>query len=132
MTIKKEVLWNVKNKKFARHTDYGPILAEEPDSITTDALVVMAVGLKRPWFHPVAYFLVNHVTSKMQAQIINEAISLLTEGGLEVHGVTFDGCAKNIATATCLGCKIDKFDGSFKHQTLCYFRCMPHAETSTK
>ena len=54
----------------------------------------MAVGLKRPWFHPVAYFLVNRVTSKMQAQIINEVINLLTEGGLEVHGVTFDGCAK--------------------------------------
>ena len=117
MAIKKEVIWDVKNKKFAGHTDYGPILAEEPDSIATNALVVMAVGLKRPWFHPVAYFLVDRITSKMQAQIINEAISLLTEASLEVHGVTFDGCAKNIATARCLGCKIDKFDGSFKHPT---------------
>ena len=111
MAIKKEVIWDVKNKKFAGHTDYGPTLAEEPDSIATNALVVMAVGLKRPWFHPIAYFLVD------QAQIINEAISLLTEASLEVHRVTFDGCAKNIATARCLGCKIDKFDGSFKHPT---------------
>ena len=117
MAIKKEVVWDVKNKKFAGHTDYGPILAEEPDSIATNALVFMAVGLKRPWFHPIAYFMVDRVTSKMQAQLINEAINLLTEGGLEVHGATFDGCAKNIATARCLGCKIDKFDGSFKHPT---------------
>ena len=42
----------------------------------------------------------------MQAQLINEAINLLTEGGLEFHGVTFDGCAENIATARCLACKI--------------------------
>ena len=63
-----------KDKKFAGHTDYGSILAEEPDSIATNALVVMAVGLKRPRFHPVAYFLVDHITSKMQVQIINEAI----------------------------------------------------------
>ena len=28
ITIKKEVLWDVKNKKVAGHTDYGPILAE--------------------------------------------------------------------------------------------------------
>ncbi len=52
MAIKKGVLWNVTNKKFAGHTDYGPVLAEEPDSIATNALVVTAVGLKRPWlFH---------------------------------------------------------------------------------
>ena len=59
MAIKKEVLWDVKYKKFAGHTHYGPIFAEEPDSIATNALVVMPVGLKRPWFHPVAYFLVD-------------------------------------------------------------------------
>lgn len=31
MAIKKEVLWDAKNKKFAGNTDYGPILAEEQD-----------------------------------------------------------------------------------------------------
>jgi len=39
MAIKKEVAWDVKNKKFAGYTDYGPILAEEPDCITKNALV---------------------------------------------------------------------------------------------
>ena len=117
MAMKKQVLRNVKNKKFAGHTDYGPILAEEPDSVASNALVVMAAGLKHPWFHPIGYFLVDCVNSKMQAQIINEGINLLTDAGLEVHGVTFDGCAKNIAAAKCLGCNIDKFDGSFKHPT---------------
>lgn len=63
----------------------------------------MAVGLKHPWCHPVAYILVDRVTQKMQAQIINEVINLLTEGGLDIHGVTFDGFAKNITTARCLG-----------------------------
>ncbi|CAB3977737.1 THAP domain-containing 9 [Paramuricea clavata] len=108
MSIKKEVIWDKKNKKFAGNTDYGPILAEEQDSIATNALVVMAVRLKKPWFHPFAYFLVDRVNAKMQAQIIKEGINLLTDAGL-------DGCAKNIATARCLGCNIDKFDGSFKH-----------------
>ena len=117
MAIKKEVIWDVKNKKFAGNTDYGLIFAEEPGSIAIKALVVMAAGLKRLWFHPVAYFLVDRITSKMQAQFINEAINLITEASLEVHGVTFDGCATNIATARCLVCKIDKFDVSFKHPT---------------
>ena len=115
MAIKKEVIWDVKNKKFAGNTDYGPILAEEQDSIATNALVVMAAGLKKRWHHPIAYFLVDRVTAEMQAQIIKEAINLLTEAGLDVHGVTFDGCAKNLATAKVLGCNLRKLDGSFRH-----------------
>jgi hypothetical protein len=34
----------------------------------------MAVGLRKPWFHPIAYFLVDRVDAQMQAQIIKEAI----------------------------------------------------------
>ena len=48
MSIKKEVVWDKKNKKFAGNTDYGYIQGEEKDSIATNALVVMAVGLKNP------------------------------------------------------------------------------------
>jgi hypothetical protein len=39
MSIKKQVIWDKKNKKFAGTTDYGPILAEEQDSIAQNALV---------------------------------------------------------------------------------------------
>ena len=117
MSIKKEVLWDAKRQKFAGNTDYGPILAEDQDTIAHNALVVMAVGLQKPWSYPIAYFLVNHMDSKMQAQIIKESINLLTDAGLDVHAVTFDGCSKNLATARCLGCKIDSFDGSFQHPT---------------
>jgi hypothetical protein len=62
-------------------------------------MVVMAVGLQKPWSYPIAYFLVNHMDSKMQAQIIKDSINLLTDAGLDVHAVTFDGCSKNLATA---------------------------------
>ena len=41
MSIKKQVIWDKKNKKFAGTTDYGPILAEEQDSIAQNALVVI-------------------------------------------------------------------------------------------
>ena len=96
MAIKKEVLWDATNKTFAGNTDYGPILAEEQDTLAHNALVVMAVGLQKPWSYPIAYFLVNHMDSKMQAQIIKESINLLTDAGLEVHAVTFDGCSDRV------------------------------------
>ena len=51
----------------------------------------------------------------MQSQLIKESINLLSNAGLEVHGVTFDGCSKNLSTARQLGCKVDNFESSFPH-----------------
>jgi hypothetical protein len=73
MSIKKEVLWDDKKQKFAGNTDYGPILVEDQDTIAHNALVVMAVGLQKSCSYPIAYFLVNHMDSKMQAQMIKES-----------------------------------------------------------
>jgi hypothetical protein len=95
MLIKNEVLWDAKKQTFAGNTDYGPILAVDQDTIAHNALAVMTVGLQNPWSYPIAYFLVNHMDFKMQAQIIKESINLLTYAGLDVHAVTFDGCSKN-------------------------------------
>ena len=61
MSIKKEVLWDAERQKFAGNTNYGPILAEDQDIIAHNALLVMAVGLQKPWSYPIAYFLVNHM-----------------------------------------------------------------------
>ena len=115
MSIKKDVLLDPKTKKFVGNVDYGKIVAEKQDTTAENALVVMAVGLKQPWSHPIAYFLVNGLTSKTQTQIIKESINLLTDAGLDVHAVIFDGCSKNLATARGLGCNINAFDGSFPH-----------------
>jgi hypothetical protein len=58
MSIKKDVLLDAKTKKFVGNVDYGKIVAEKQDTTAENALVVMAVGLKQPWCHPIAYFLV--------------------------------------------------------------------------
>lgn len=62
MSIKKDVLWDAKTKKFVGNVDYGKIVAEKQDTTAENALVVMAVGLKQPWSYPIAYFLVNGLT----------------------------------------------------------------------
>ena len=57
----------------------------------------MAVVMKKPWSYPIGYFLTNKMSSDVLTQIVTNGINLLTEAGMEVHSVTFDGCAKNLA-----------------------------------
>ena len=40
-------------------------------------------------------FLTNKMSSDVLTQIVTNGINLLTEAGMEVHAVTFDGCAKS-------------------------------------
>ncbi len=94
MSIHKNVLWDIKTETFVGNVDYGKIVPEEQDSTAENALVIMPVGIKQPWSYPIAYFLVNRLTSKTQSQVIKEAINLLTDATLDVQAVIFDGCSR--------------------------------------
>ncbi len=91
MSIKKQIQWDKKNSKFVGHVDYGNIKAEAIDREATDALVIMASGLQKPWFVPIAYFLTHSLNCDILKQIIIEAIKKLTGIGADVHGIVFDG-----------------------------------------
>ena len=115
LAIKKTLEWDKRNFKFAGHVDYGNLKGEPLDLVASNALVLLASGLQRPWFVPIGYFLTNSVNADILQHIIFEAINLLTEKGAEVHAVIFDGAPKNISMAKKLGCNIEKLDGTFDH-----------------
>ena len=113
MAIKKQLQWEKKSSTFVGHTDYGSIKGEEPDTIASNALVLMVSGLKKPWYVPLAYFLTDKLNSDILHQLIIESIKMLCEVGAEVHAIVFDGAPKNITVADKLGCNIKRLDGSF-------------------
>ena len=82
MSIKKQVQWDQKTSKFIGRVDYGGIKAEEVDTETTNVLVIMACGLQKPLFVPIAYFLTNCLNGEILKQLVFEAIKKLTERGL--------------------------------------------------
>ena len=115
MSIRKDTQWDKKQSKFVGNTNYGDIRGEDPENIATNALVIMAVGLKSPWQMPIAYFLTSKTISETQAQLIKKAIILLFHENIIVKLVTFDGPTKNVETARKLGCNINHLQGSFVH-----------------
>ena len=118
MSIKKQVQWDQKNSKFIGRVDYGGIKAEEVNTEATNALVIMACGLQKPWFVPIAYFLTNCLNGEILKQLVFGAIKKLTETGADVHAVVFDGAPKNLGMATKFGCNIKDLDGSFDHPAM--------------
>ena len=71
--------------------NYGTAVPEACENPATGALVLLAVGLRGFWKHPIAYVLQDKYSAKVQDQLISDCISLLHAEGINVHGVMFDG-----------------------------------------
>ena len=65
MAIKTSVLNDKKTGQFIGFTDYGKdIVAIEPDTPATEALVFMLVGLRGHWKTPIGYILCSKITAE--------------------------------------------------------------------
>ena len=106
MALKKEVVYDPKSGGYGGFVDCGNFQPSCRDSLATEALVFMVVGLTGHWKYPVAYFLADHLAGDVQAEIIKQLICVLTNAGLKVHGVTCDGSYANQYTSTKLGCTL--------------------------
>ena len=106
MALKKEIVYDPKYGKYSGFVDCGNFLPTSDDSLATEALVFMAVGLTNRWKFPVAYFLTDHLSGEVQAEIVKQLICALTEAGLTVHGVVCDGSYANQSMASSLGCSL--------------------------
>ena len=54
----------------------GGIKAGEVDAEATNALIVMACGLQKPWFVPTAYSFMNYLKGQILKQLVFENIKI--------------------------------------------------------
>ena len=104
MHLKKAYSFDTGSQTYVGSVNYGHLHTGCEDSLATEALVVMVVGMKKHFKHPIGYFLIDKISGGTQAQIVRDAISLVTEAGHSVIAVVCDGNYSNQATATALGC----------------------------
>ena len=124
MEIRKQVLYDAKNRKYSGFVDYGQIIAENSENEASEALVFLLVGLKQYWKCPIGYFLANKLNGAMQASLVRSALSIVADYGFHVWSVTCDGTFANLETFRMLGCEFmpdyDKIKVSFPHPTRDY------------
>ena len=76
------------------------------ESKAKEALVIMAVGFKKFWKLPLAYFLLRGASSGFLAGVIRETIVKAQEAGVKVRTITMDGTVSNVSAFSKLGAKI--------------------------
>ncbi|GFS08920.1 THAP domain-containing protein, partial [Elysia marginata] len=108
MAIRSEYVYDSKRKCYVGGVDLGSVkVGVSEDTLATEALVFMVVGLMGHWKQAIGYFLINKISADTQAQLVQGAITLLNDCGMHVRAVVCDGCNTNQATARILGCNLD-------------------------
>ena len=107
MSIKSAYQFDRGSSTYVGSVNYGHLQSGCDESLAKEALVFMAVGLKKHFKVPIAYFLIDKLSASTQAQIVKDAVILLTEAGHCVRAVVCDGNFTNQSTAEVLGCRLN-------------------------
>ena len=125
MAIRKQVLYDSVKSKYAGFVDYGGLVPESTETIASETLVFMLVGLKAHWKCPIGYFYTDKCGSEIQVSLINTCLSLAANHGLRIWAITCNGTYTNVNTLKLLGCTFpDSFKEmkvKFKHPTRDYY-----------
>lgn len=94
----------------------GDNIISEENNLASD--VFMIVCINNAWKIPIAYFLINKISSEMKSNLILQCISAINNTGFKVISVTCDGMNTNISALKHLGCNfndITSLQTSFQH-----------------
>lgn len=109
MAIRERVEWDG-NVSYG-YVDFGN--GCESGVKATQVLVFMLVCINRSWKLPVGYFPINSITAEQKKNLLIHCIQNVTETGVEISGVTFDGAASNVTLVRLLGSELDVSKSEF-------------------
>jgi len=114
MAVRQHVEWDGTN--YHGYVNVGESICNETMEKAKEALVFLVVAINEAWKIPVGYFLINHINSSQKSELVSRCIDLLTNTGVTIVSLTFDGCPTNINMVKILGCGLDadNFNTSFK------------------
>lgn len=109
MSLKKQT--HYVNGKYSGFCDYGGIVAEDSESLCSEALVFLLVPLQFSQYqYPVGYFLVDKVNARVQTELVNSLLHITAERNIRIRNITCDGAAANQTMFKLLGCTLDPAD----------------------
>lgn len=125
MFTRRQSEWNRSLKEFQGHVTSGKIEEyAQCAKLSKEALVIMVSGINEEFKIPIGYFLSAGLRGDEKAAILNEALSILCDIGIEVASITNDGAASNFAAMRILGVKYNEdkpyFENPFKKESNIY------------
>lgn len=114
MNIRRQVLWSTQQMKYIGYVNCGKEPGGQDQTISTQAILFILNGLNVNLEFPVAYFFINTLNSVQRKDLLLKIIEAVSECGVNITNLTFDGYATNIPMCQMLGAELDVFSPNFR------------------
>lgn len=115
MYIRKQIYWCWYKEDYAGFVDER---FQEPDSdtkkIASQAIAFILNGVNVNFEFPVAYFFIDKLKGSQKKELISDVIKAVTQCGIKITNLTFDGDPANFTMCTLLGANLDVQSDSFQ------------------
>lgn len=116
VAIRKNVQWCDQEKTYLGYVTCGQTEeGEELDEIPMErqAILFMLNAINERFQMPIAYYFINSLNSDQRVELLNLIMATLTEHGIRISNVTFDGFSANSKMCRDLGANLELDDGIF-------------------
>lgn len=111
---RKKVIWQNQTQRYFGYISYGIKKDDVLLPIANEAVVFMLSGINREFEFPVCYHLIKKLDTDDKTTLVIEVLKKITECGIVVKNVSFDGLKINFAMCRQLGANLDVYATNFK------------------
>lgn len=115
MAIRQHLEYDRSTGKYYGRVDMGSGTDNDSLAVAKECLVFLVVSINGNWKLPIGYFLAHSLNSAQKVELVRHALHVLSNAGVNIISLTFDGCSTNITAAKLLDCNftVDTLNTSF-------------------
>lgn len=115
MCLRKQVFWSVEQYECVGYAPNNAPNAEIHNSpFVKQAIVFILNGINVNFEFPIAYYLIDTLEKVQRKNLLQEIINAVTNTGVRIKNVTFDGCPSNIGMCELFGANLNVESTSFQ------------------
>lgn len=107
ISMRKHLQWRDSDKRFLGFIDIGKRPEHEDWPLSTQVLVFLLNGVNMEFSIPVAYYFITNLNAEEKKTVLLEVIEAITNAGVKVINITFDGLSSNFGMCQQLGASFD-------------------------
>lgn len=114
MSIRKQIYWSLHQLDYVGHVNIEQNEESGSKFVAKQALVFILTGINLQFEFPVAYYFIDKVDKNLKKKLLQGIIRAVSECGVKISNITFDGYANNIPMCESLGANLNVFSPEFK------------------
>lgn len=114
MHIRSQVFWNLQQLEYVGFNNYRDNPDFDQKRIAKQAIVFFLNGIDVNFEFPVAYLLIDKLKKEQKKTLLEPIIKAISDCGVRITNLTFDGDASNIPMAEMFGANLDVLSPAFQ------------------